>query len=163
MQKHKVAWHELLRSIWHTLCAAPYAHVRCIKWGPFPPSIHIATTLAKLYVFCFHMVCAVNNGSILDRSLPPNQEGSLFCLSCWDLPNHTASCHALGAVGNSPRWLGVYWLGFIVSWPWVYQGNGFTLWYTGSMVKAWKCFCSYMTTLYIISSPQLSSSPGILV
>jgi hypothetical protein len=56
------------------------------------------------------MVCAVNNGSILDRSLPPNlsmKEGCLFCLSCSDLPNHAASCHTLGTVGKPAMGRGV--------------------------------------------------------
>jgi len=39
-----------------------------------------------------------------------------FCLACWNLPNHRSICYARLISLESPQWVGVHQVGFIIFW-----------------------------------------------
>jgi len=62
----------------------------------------------------------------------------LFCLSCWDLPNHGASFHTFGTVGK-PLMTRGYWFDFIMFQPMVEKFLN-TKHYRGILVDSQYCW-----------------------
>jgi hypothetical protein len=82
------------------------------------PSSHTQSIGTSTNVYIWHRVLIIS----LSPPIYLWSKGRLVCfvLSCWDLPNHSASCHALGIFGklsmNALTWFETVWSFMPCSW-----------------------------------------------